>query len=199
MTFCQASAAAFVAALYLAGSPAPAGLGTIRTEPSAELSACLASPQRPDPMSTIAYCSSYLEGADKEPATSRSQAFGQRGYLHRLQGNAKAAMADFTSALAIDPSNTLARADGGSLRLAASDLDATEDDFRRVVALKPNFLDTLVGICLVLEQCVDASQALSVLRAALELGNATPLAAESTEATVQQAREALARLAVFGR
>src|SRR4051812_26206027 len=89
----------------------------------------------PDPARAIIGCSTIINGS--APADLMSAAYNQRGSAYEQRGEHDLAIADFNSAVKINPKNGEALRNRGDYHLAQNDVAMAMADYNQALAINP--------------------------------------------------------------
>jgi tetratricopeptide (TPR) repeat protein len=91
-----------------------------------------------EPARIIRGCSTILSNT-KVPAKQRAVAHVNRGIAYYDRGELEKALADYSSAIRVDPKNAEAHHNRADVRLRMGDLENAISDYGQAIALNPNF------------------------------------------------------------
>ena len=92
----------------------------------------------PPPETRIEACSAFIEGRRGGPS-SLATAYNNRGIAYAAKADYDRAVADFESAIAIDPAFVKPLNNRGATRLKKGEYDAAIEDFDRAIGLQPAY------------------------------------------------------------
>ena len=90
------------------------------------------------PETRIEACSAFIEGRRGGPS-SLATAYNNRGIAYAAKADYDRAVADFESAIAIDPAFVKPLNNRGATRLKKGEYDAAIEDFDRAIGLQPAY------------------------------------------------------------
>ena len=124
----------------------------------------------------IAGCTRILAGGSKTPVRERVLAYINRGIAYYDRGELDRALADYTSAIRLDPKNAEALSNRADLKLRKGDIESAIEDYSAAIEINPKLAGAFNGRGNALRETGQIDRAISDYEKAIELDPDSPFA-----------------------
>ena len=124
----------------------------------------------------IAGCSKILAGGSRTPLPERVLAYINRGIAYYDRGELDRALADYTSAIRLDPKNAEALNNRADLKLRKGDIESAIEDYSTAIELSPKLASAFNGRGNALRESGQIDRAIADYDKAIALDPASPFA-----------------------
>ena len=124
----------------------------------------------------IAGCTKILAGGSKTPVRERVLAYINRGIAYYDRGELDRALADYTSAIRLDPKNAEALSNRADLKLRKGDIEFAIEDYSAAIEINPKLAGAFNGRGNALRETGQIDRAISDYEKAIALDPNSPFA-----------------------